>query len=707
MLKFKHFIWTLAVLPMLTACSQNDFPDNGNGIEVNENDGVYMTVNFAPNTQKGTRSYTDGDNSSNTGVEVGSDVENKINKVLLVLANSSEDVSLNNLFISYATIDGAKLANTNNTIYQATAKFQKTDLADFYSSLPSTEANQNPKINVYIYCNYTAQMLDFFEGISKSENPETNWVNGIATLSSATDNALWNPNAGFMMTNVSKAPRFFPATMADWNYYTTESNPFDLSGMNNEGTDAEVNNLGTETTPGGAIEVHRMAARFDFADGSQWDKDNAPNGNGIIGEPFTYAIMTNGTDDEGHDQILVKGSIVNLSLVNLFKKEYYLGRVSTEGFNTPSATNIVTLLGAEKPWFASGNFSDPKNGNYVVSPDANIKNQGIVSEFGDYFYYPFFDPATGRVAEGGNKWFTTYVNDLMGDNYDNDATESYKIWRYVTENTLPAPQAQDNGQTTGVVFKVKLKGGEALNNSSDRWDHTLYTALNNSDDRGRGPEVDPVLYAFSGKLYCTWEHVQLAALAAAGYNEALTGKEHDEQQLDYAATLYKAVFGNGCPGEVTINGKTINLSDSSFNEGKVDETCANVAWQKWYNAGRPGVNTPLNKAYKEAVTGANFTIYQTSQDQKEGWGYYCYYYYWNRHNDNGIEGVMAPMEFATVRNNVYKLAVTRLKTLGHPRVPDNDPDEPTPDTPDEKGDIYLTVSVTVKPWVVRFNNIEF
>ena len=41
---------------------------------------------------------------------------------------------------------------------------------------------------------------------------------------------------------------------------------------------------------------------------------------------------------------------------------------------------------------------------------------------------------------------------------------------------------------------------------------------------------------------------------------------------------------------------------------------------------------------------------------------------------------MAPMEFAVVRNNVYKLAVTNISRLGHPRISDNDPDNPGHDT---------------------------
>lgn len=68
---------------------------------------------------------------------------------------------------------------------------------------------------------------------------------------------------------------------------------------------------------------------------------------------------------------------------------------------------------------------------------------------------------------------------------------------------------------------------------------------------------------------------------------------------------------------------------------------------------------------------------------------------------------MGPMEFAVVRNNVYKLAVTGIKQLGHPRVTENDPDPVDPNKPDEEGDVYITLAVEVLPWTVRVNNIEF
>lgn len=104
---------------------------------------------------------------------------------------------------------------------------------------------------------------------------------------------------------------------------------------------------------------------------------------------------------------------------------------------------------------------------------------------------------------------------------------------------------------------------------------------------------------------------------------------------------------------------------------------------------------------------AGFTGY--NPDKKDG-KYYAYYYYWNRHNDNGDNTKMGTMEFAVVRNNVYKLCVDKIAKFGHPDPtdPENpDPDPVNPVDPDEELNYYFTVTVKVLPWVVRVNHIEF
>lgn len=99
-----------------------------------------------------------------------------------------------------------------------------------------------------------------------------------------------------------------------------------------------------------------------------------------------------------------------------------------------------------------------------------------------------------------------------------------------------------------------------------------------------------------------------------------------------------------------------------------------------------------------------FAIYSATTENDDN-KYYMYYVYYNRHNNNGDNNAMGPMEFATVRNNIYKLAVTAINRIGHPGNPGDDPDPEKPDDPDESSKVYFRVQVRVLPWVVRVNNI--
>ena len=149
------------------------------------------------------------------------------------------------------------------------------------------------------------------------------------------------------------------------------------------------------------------------------------------------------------------------------------------------------------------------------------------------------------------------------------------------------------------------------------------------------------------------------------------------------------------------------------------------AWTDVKAAAEAGTDPTLQAAYNQAATGvaadaeptgaaaaaAGFTGYSPKNGK-----YYVYYYYWNRHNDNLDPYNMGVMEFAVVRNNVYKLAVDKISRFGHPTPPDPsnpdpdpepDPDPVDPDDPDESVNYYFNVTVKVLPWTVRINNIEF
>ena len=75
----------------------------------------------------------------------------------------------------------------------------------------------------------------------------------------------------------------------------------------------------------------------------------------------------------------------------------------------------------------------------------------------------------------------------------------------------------------------------------------------------------------------------------------------------------------------------------------------------------------------------------------------CYYNYWIKHLESPVN--MDVMEFGTVRNNIYRLLIKKVKDLGT--------DEPSikPTDPDEK-EAELDVNIDVFPWVVRNQDIE-
>ena len=181
-------------------------------------------------------------------------------------------------------------------------------------------------------------------------------------------------------------------------------------------------------------------------------------------------------------------------------------------------------------------------------------------------------------------------------------------------------------------------------------------------------------------------------------------------------------------GELTAGETASDAVKTAMAAGKRIYVFNNVLYGAWKDvkaAAEAGTDPTLQAAYNQAATGvaadaeptgaaaaaAGFTGYSPKNGK-----YYVYYYYWNRHNDNLDPYNMGVMEFAVVRNNVYKLAVDKISRFGHPTPPDPsnpdpdpepDPDPVDPDDPDESVNYYFNVTVKVLPWTVRINNIEF
>ena len=385
------------------------------------------------------------------------------------------------------------------------------------------------------------------------------------TLTDATNATIWTKNK-FLMTNADNDyKRTLPANLDN---YKVESNPFDLE----------------------TIKVERAAARFDYK--SSVAKE-------------TYTLME---DEEGDPEVTI--TLTDMALVNLSKEFYYLRRVSADGTSTNA-----TIGGTET------------NTNYVVDTDYEWKSGSTITDYSGHFFYVY----NQNSASADYTW--TSISSLTNNDDDNNnswntnnSKGDYKIWRYATENTIPAQVSnQKKGITTGVVFKGEIQGAT----------EDMQALLNGTN----------TVYVFDNILWGTWNDVKTAAEA----------KESD------------------------------------------NTTLAN-----------PSLAAAYNEATKDSYTdakavAAGFTIFKPNTNKK----YEVLYYYWNRHNDNNNNGSMGPMEFAVVRNNVYKLSVTGVNKFGHPTNPDDDPDPENPEDPDEEDDVYFKVAVEVLPWVVRINDIEF
>ena len=646
----------MAAALSLTACRQESLE----GTTAEEGDVLYISAAVALPSAPGTRSSTDdgpdageGDTNSNAtpDYEYGWAYENDVRSMILVIANKDDE------YVTHTVVKGITQApttdpTTNKFDFIVNGEIKHSDMKTAYESGP---LSSDKTVKIYAFCNYTTRLLNLFENPA-SEGVMTgyeNWMNWAGSVeedphpagpSPTITNTIWAKNS-FLMTNAKPFKTVFPAEADDWDEFADKDHPYKLS----ENKDAEEDyEYGVSLSP---IYVERAAARIDFRDGSKGDN--------------TYPLKVKLSENSAEDQNLFSVKLTRMALVNMSKNFYYLRRVSANGLNTDSE-----ISGKETP------------SNYVVDTDADIKvvdhtanpDGGMTPEnAGTYFNFCLYDDApdrvTGKYAYAMENWYVDNIDDIL--DHDKDTWKgdphggTYSIWRYVTENTIPTVEQQKTIQSVGVIFKGSILAGEHLD-ASEQVSQSVKDALKNVKSVGAN---SPTLYSFNNILYAGIQELVDATDAEKG------GGQGSPIWNAVDATLKK--MGNG------------NLTDKNYDASKFTDE-------------------GFIKEFNNTVPDNGVTVYVPSNmDDGEDWGYYCYYFYWNRHNDNGKSGRMGIMEFATVRNNVYKLSVTGINQLGHPRDPNHDPDPEEPEDPDEDPTDYIQVQVEVLPWVVRVNNIEF
>ena len=688
-MKLYHTLIGLCAAAMVASCS-DDAPRSGAGQEELPADaGVWFGMGVQLPADAGSRSQTTEGGGSTGGTEIGRSEENRIHRALVVFADKD------NGFIAYTTASQGGISIGGGETASTSGNGSITPNADGVSasiiaSLPASQLNtyysqkagddgilMDNQVKVYVFANYPLDLLEAFKAMGDEGVGSTDWTDWSCEVSErSSDNedltdadnkntAVLQVTSGLPMSNASVATAYIPKSIEDWLPFTDEEKPFEMSKVNTEGDKID-NSFSSVNMTGGPVNLQRSVARFDFKDGSM--------------NNFTYHV---GIYGKGGNTLDVE--LIRMNLVNMSKQFYYLQRVSNNGH---ASGDGFMLCGRDLP------------GNYVVDVAADLKcvhntdatrTSGIGEKGEPYSKYYNFCFGSGETADqwkidlaARDQWYRATPSEVAGQGANmNDATGEYKIWRYVTENTIPGITQQKVALSTGIVFEGMLrKTAETPKDPADAIDENYYVdGDGNKVDKGvAGARLDhPILYMFDNVLYVKFTAVLAAAHATA-------------------------------PGDVLNNAVLIP------NKGYAHSVAEYyTAWQNaggGQEAGEQGYAQFME--FKKAAVDAGITIYQWATDEYMGAGqtephkgYFCYYYYWNRHNDNGIPGVMGQMEFAVVRNNVYKISVDKIRRIGHPRRTENDPDPQTPDTPDEVSDVYLDVQVTTLPWVVRRNSVEF
>lgn len=384
------------------------------------------------------------------------------------------------------------------------------------------------------------------------------------------------------------------------------------------------------------LSVERVSARVDYrAQGSEGKTDG------------TYLVGENGTLGTARITGAMLMNVLNADAPSWLLKRVadswestdveYLGKETYQGVASATASNYVIDA-----------ISSKSEGNFV--PETYYKNFG----YGD----PTNADDTSLAWEADANYTTLFTN------------EGYNCIGYPKENVN---RQGDKELTTGVVFRAQYTP-DGMDNGQTFFEYNgeVYATLN---DLMQGFNKD------------NWNNFISNVLGTGWWQNASTWEDLQANIID---KLRIDPVGYRDYLALAAKGKTGNIDD---------EDKAKLRWEA-YLLNECAYQLENNQVVVDANNKDGTTrrvLHETSDGQirtfKEG---ICYYTYWIKHaNDqnknNDLEGVKdktgGVMEYAIVRNNLYKLDVTSITGPGG----------------DIPGDRNVNVNVLVEDWILMDN----
>ena len=671
----KIYLWffTILVFTILSACVNETLIGQEPINPDNQTDNYFLSLDITPNTIVESRAATGEGESSDyydengTNKETGQSWENEVNEVIVILATTNDNNNVPDLFLG--AYNANKTAKTLTVTDNENLKY-RAYLTLSYEEVKNLETNANVQSNgtfkasIYLICNPTNNIKASIASLKSRDN-----LQQILKISSTTPITDFG---GFLYNQSNNNLEFKNFLMTNGDYL----NQIEDQSKDKYLKEIEMTKIYAATSPavaynlnpkGGSIPVQRVLARFDI--------------NPIMPTAFF--------DEKGN--YLGKNEINNNNWKTSITMEYIgLANISSN-FNLFKESGLPLQNGIKGTkntdwgyfWSEVDKSSTSTNYRYVLDPQYINKRNLLLSStydpLNEYFLQNVFDYSwlayedsydndseSTESRHKANRPFqkiSNLNNNKFGSAWtNNNHDDNYKVWRYCTPNSIHETDMQKNGISTGVIFVARMNFNNGFGFGVDRGSATP-------------------IYVWKGVRYWTNRNVQNVV--------AQENKTSDEKAM--AEAYLKAIESATEKDEIWLNASKVEWNTSTDLE---------------HNECYKAMNTLPSAALSKALVENGFSIYVPIDMQGDGIKeYMCFYYFWNKHNENNNENEMGPMEFAVVRNNIYQLTVEDILKIGHPLpIPgiETEPDPITPDTDDEEpNDNYLSIAIKVLAWAKR------
>ena len=661
-MKLKSTLWALAFACAAVSCS-DDVDDGLKNNEGNELNGPTAKINVAINTETITRATTkatpgeDGDGADVS--EVGAEDEYKVNDVTLILYTQAEGEPSN-----WNIKSGCKLVAAGWT----------DQIGVMENSGATTGDNNFPNGKM------TTVEVAVKDGTPSLVGEQTTTYGVIAVTN------LGETDGKALVNKIAATDGYNEVADLDKQLFKNQSNGHVMSTHDIEGSagNSQVTfEPNSEAIPSVSVYVERLSAKIRLS-------ENEGN------ENFKYTIASTMVEEETQaqgkkDEI----QLTDVAIVNqLNSGSFLLKRVSADVAD--GTTELPTSAGADATDVIIGdeNVSASAAINYVIDPWTRSKELPITSPL------PSYSGATSPVTLTYVNQFTESTFGSLWTGFSNTVTidptkldDQNDLFLCYTQENTTGIEASVNGYTTGALFKATYYPA--------RW----MALISEGDSKGSVvPENITYAEPKTAKTFFTYitqgkEYIFENYNAILAYIIAKAGMKDD----DNASITYYSFTKTGGALDTNFGDNIAKLRNYADEDpfgyikamvAEYDKTQAEPTGTADYKA----IDEYLTN-YKPAEGDATTAFNQRVKVYTSG---VCYYPYWIKHADNGVNqgtGSVGVMEFGIVRNNIYDMDVTGISGLGYSEV-----DVTDPENPDEDTSLKIQVNLYVKNWVVRSNS---